>query len=498
MIIPRRKGLLTVPDEIRRASLIAAPIALFGGSAALADTAFTKFSFPATGARANRTMPDRLSDIFNVKDFGALGNWNGSTGNDDTSAIQAAINAATANGGGIVFFPPGTYHITSRLTAFDSRACMTLLGSGPGLNAISGTTITGNFNDWLFTTEQMNNAHQPVKIIQGISFQNINRRAPVSTDVTPGCIRMSSGIGVVIRDCEIDVTTGIGIYLASQNNYVTNTNITGGYPSHTGSIGAWINNSWIENCKIQGLDIGIILGGNGFVGGVRNVDIEVSGDGILVGLNPYPWYDSNQPYPPLQVLGSGGGDTGIVENVGIESPYRTGMRILTVHNSLFQNIKIAALQQVCTDGILIDAGGGGGFSEHTRFSNIYITSGFPGGYSHSGVTMGQQCNGCIFETVRVQVTNGGGTPWILPTQGAGGAGPGTDPYVVVNCENFSGAMPFSLRYLGPTAFGMTSVFSDSFDPVWTGTASNVGKSISGGGTHTVLGRWDGRRWVIAG
>src|SRR3984893_851137 len=140
MKIPRRKRLLTVPDEIRRASLIAAPIALFGGSAALADAAFTKFSFPATGARANRTMPDRLSDIFNVKDFGALGNWNGSTGADDTNAIQAALNAA--NGGGIVFFPPGTYRITSRLTAFDGWACMTLLGSGPGLNAINGTIIT--------------------------------------------------------------------------------------------------------------------------------------------------------------------------------------------------------------------------------------------------------------------------------------------------------------------------------------------------------------------
>jgi hypothetical protein len=494
MMIPRRKGLLTVPDEIRRASLIAAPIALFGGNAALADTAFTKFSFPATGARANRTMPDRLSDIFNVKDFGALGNWNGSTGNDDTSAIQAAINAATANGGGIVFFPPGTYHITSRLTAFDSRACMTLLGSGPGLNAISGTTITGNFNDWLFTTEQMNNAHQPVKIIQGIAFQNLNQTASVSTDVNPGCIRISSGIGVAIRDCEIDITAGIGIYLASQNHYITNTNITGGYPSHTGSIGAWINCSWIENCKIQGLGTGIILAGNGIVGGVRNVDIEVSGDGILVGLNPIPWYDTNQSYPPLQAAQGMGGDTGVYENIGMESLYRAGIRIVGAHNSLFQNIKIVCNQQVATDGIIIDPAGGGGFCHHTRFSNIYIT----GGYSHSAVTMGQQCNGCVFESVRAQVTSGGGTPWILPTQGAGGSLAGNDPYVVINCESFSGAMTFANRYVAPTAFGITSVFSDSFDPVWTGTASNVGKPIRGGGTHTVVGRWDGRQWVIAG
>jgi hypothetical protein len=57
---------------------------------------------------------------------------------------------------------------------------------------------------------------------------------------------------------------------------------------------------------------------------------------------------------------------------------------------------------------------------------------------------------------------------------------------------------FSSRCVQPTTWGMTTVFSDSVDPVWTGSASNVGKPIKGGGTHTVLGRWDGRQWVIAG
>ncbi|MGH3707483.1 MAG: glycosyl hydrolase family 28-related protein [Pseudonocardiaceae bacterium] len=44
---------------------------------------------------------------FNVKDFGAAGDGAG----DDTQSIQAAINAAIAANGGVVYFPPGTYPV---------------------------------------------------------------------------------------------------------------------------------------------------------------------------------------------------------------------------------------------------------------------------------------------------------------------------------------------------------------------------------------------------
>lgn len=53
--------------------------------------------------------------LWNVQaDYGAYGN--GTT--DDTTAIQNAINAANNAGGGIVFFPAGTYLISSTLTAY--------------------------------------------------------------------------------------------------------------------------------------------------------------------------------------------------------------------------------------------------------------------------------------------------------------------------------------------------------------------------------------------
>jgi len=73
----------------------------------------------------------------NVRDFGASGN--GTT--DDTSAIQAAINAAVNAGGGTVFFPPGVYS-SGRLTV-DGNG-ITLVGSGVTsvLKAKSGITTT--------------------------------------------------------------------------------------------------------------------------------------------------------------------------------------------------------------------------------------------------------------------------------------------------------------------------------------------------------------------
>jgi hypothetical protein len=48
------------------------------------------------------------SATFNVKDNNAVGDGIA----DDTSAIQATINLAATNGGGTVYFPPGTYKVT--------------------------------------------------------------------------------------------------------------------------------------------------------------------------------------------------------------------------------------------------------------------------------------------------------------------------------------------------------------------------------------------------
>lgn len=60
---------------------------------------------------ANKLAANSATLFYNVKTYGALGNGN----NDDTTAIQAAINAAAVSGGR-VYLPAGTYKITDVLT----------------------------------------------------------------------------------------------------------------------------------------------------------------------------------------------------------------------------------------------------------------------------------------------------------------------------------------------------------------------------------------------
>ena len=73
-------------------------------------------SFKSMGIAEGISVTSKIFDaggaVFNVKAYGAKGD--GVT--DDTTAIQAAINAANALPGGKVFLPPGQYGISATLT----------------------------------------------------------------------------------------------------------------------------------------------------------------------------------------------------------------------------------------------------------------------------------------------------------------------------------------------------------------------------------------------
>ncbi len=72
----------------------------------------------------NGLLSDHGGQVFNVKAYGALGD--GST--DDTTAIRAAITAATTPGG-VVYFPSGTYSTTGALS-LPSHVILQGVGNG--------------------------------------------------------------------------------------------------------------------------------------------------------------------------------------------------------------------------------------------------------------------------------------------------------------------------------------------------------------------------------
>lgn len=67
---------------------------------------FRGFIQPGTGAVA-RTIQSKLQDSISIKDFGAVCNWNGLSGTDDTAAVTAAFAAALTLGISVVSAPAG-------------------------------------------------------------------------------------------------------------------------------------------------------------------------------------------------------------------------------------------------------------------------------------------------------------------------------------------------------------------------------------------------------
>jgi len=104
----------------------------------MATTPFTTYAFLGSSRTVARNMPDRIADVFNVKDFGALGDFV----NNDTSYIQAAFTAAYANGG-TIYFPPGGYNVTDTIDiSCAAPGGTSIIGAGRGV-LISGHVNNG-------------------------------------------------------------------------------------------------------------------------------------------------------------------------------------------------------------------------------------------------------------------------------------------------------------------------------------------------------------------
>ena len=116
-----------------------------GGDTELGGT--TGESFGQTkGARTGevlRTWKSRIDDVFNVEDYGASASASAAT---NQTAIQAALYAIAAAGGGCLYLP-GKYNINNTLDATALTGSLSIIGNGCGVSQLHQTVANkGIFN----------------------------------------------------------------------------------------------------------------------------------------------------------------------------------------------------------------------------------------------------------------------------------------------------------------------------------------------------------------
>jgi hypothetical protein len=145
-----------------------------------------------------RTVHQKLQETVSVKDFGATGD--GTT--DDTISIQAALNAGTY---GAVYFPTGTYKVSSALTINPSTHVF-----GSGFDAIIKTNSA---------TANIFNVNGQYVYISDLSFNSsVTRTGGYYVDVLPGSNRFriqqfwmyNALSGICVRDTSSTVTIAQG------------------------------------------------------------------------------------------------------------------------------------------------------------------------------------------------------------------------------------------------------------------------------------------------
>lgn len=181
-----------------------------------------------TGAVAT-TVQSKLRESVSVKNFGAVGNSNGTSGNgnDDTAAIQAALDYVGSTGGGTVKLPKtnGKYRITSGLRI---PSYVTLEGIAPETYPYNGSENSSslladfsNVNQWVIdAASTLNGVPVPYNTIVSTTDTYTyafnccvkNLRIEAVNTIPFGGIRMAACPGSMVQDVSI-VGTGAGLLL---------------------------------------------------------------------------------------------------------------------------------------------------------------------------------------------------------------------------------------------------------------------------------------------
>ena len=298
------------------------------------DVVFETYQFAASGTgTVNRTMADRLADVFNVKDFGAVG----SGFVDDQPAIQRAVDAASL--GGTVFFPPGNYRLDSRIYILGTtNANIKFIGSGGHDSPSAGTHLSMSIRDYILYASLGNNVGFTISLIEGIAFHNTATGAAPTTSLPPNLPEISvnvtgsqAGVSGVVRllcNTFVSMAGGTeGVTFITGNSVVVagvggtpnvngtrtvnapNYDMVSFIASTTGSVGGTSGNvrllsngfnaDWGKGIKVG--DVITVAGVNNMVGGASN---EANGNKTVTAVSIGVYIEISQSF-----IGAGGGGT---------------------------------------------------------------------------------------------------------------------------------------------------------------------------------------------
>jgi len=268
---------------------------------------------------AREYLGGNCNTVFNVSDYGATGD--GVT--NDGTAIAAAITAAKAAGGGIVFLPAGTYLITATLTVDGNN--ITIQGAGrsatiiktvgnhlilSGLNAsglevrdlqVLGDADAAKTNQrgiqWTGVTDGLidnvwakNTAYDGILLLSGCLNCTVSncRVTGVGDDgINIGGDPVAATTGNTVTGCVISGATNVGIHISDRSSFssVTGNTITGcdkGIDTYNAGVYSGLGNNSIVGNTVNGCTTYGIYIFNSSRNVVAGNNVEGGGTGIYL------------------------------------------------------------------------------------------------------------------------------------------------------------------------------------------------------------------------